>query len=59
MGLRKLWGLVGHGTIAEGSGPRALLAERGVRVVEEEVVSIDAAGRAAETTSGRLDGDHS
>lgn len=58
MGLRKLWGLVGHGTIAEGSRARALLGERGLRVVEEEVVSIDAAARSAETTSGRLDGDH-
>ena len=58
MGLRKLWGLVGHGTIAEGSRPRALLAERGVRVVEEEILSIDPAARAAETSGGRLDGDH-
>ena len=58
MGLRKLWGLVGHGTIAEGSRARALLGERGVRVVEEEVVAIDPAARAAEMTSGRLDADH-
>ena len=58
MGLRKLWALVGHGTIAEGSRARALLEERGVRVVEEEILAIDPAARAAELTSGRLDGDH-
>jgi sulfide:quinone oxidoreductase len=58
MGLRKLWGLVGHGTIAEGSRPRALLSAHGVSVVEEDVLSIDPAARAAETGSGRLEGDH-
>src|SRR4029078_8371406 len=58
MALRKLWGLVGQGTIAEGSRPRALLGERGGRVVQEEVVAIDAAAPADETTRGRLNGDH-
>ncbi len=58
MGLRKLWELVGHGTIAEGSRSRALLDRHGIRVVAEEILSIDAAARAAETTGGRLDGDH-
>ena len=58
MGLRKLWELVGHGTIAEGSRPRALLGRHGIRVVEEEILSIDPVARAAETTGGRLDGDH-
>lgn len=58
MGLRKLWGLVGHGTTAEGSRPRGLLVAHGVSVVEEDVLAIDPAARAAETSSGRLDGDH-
>ena len=58
MGLRKLWALVGHSSIAEGSRSRALLTERGVRVVEEEVLAIEPAARAAETTSGRLDADY-
>jgi len=58
MGLRKLWELVGHGTIAEGSRPRALLAAHGIRVVAEEILSIDPASRSAETTGGLLDGDH-
>jgi sulfide:quinone oxidoreductase len=58
MGLRKLWGLVGHGTIAEGSRARTLLARHGISVVEEEILAIDPAARAAETTAGRLNGDH-
>lgn len=58
MGLRKLWELVGHRTIAEGSRSRALLAQHGVTVVSGEILSIDPAARAAETTEGRLDGDH-
>ena len=57
MGLRKLWELVGIGSIAEGSRERALLERHGVRFVQEEILSIDPAGRAAETTGGRLDGD--
>ena len=57
MGLRKLWELVGHGTIAEGSRNRSLLERHGVRVVQEEIHSIDPAARAAETSGGRFDGD--
>ena len=50
MGLRKLWELVGIGTIAEGS--RSVVARRARdRVVEEEILSIDPAARAAETTA--------
>lgn len=58
MGLRKLWELVGHGTIAEGSRNRSLLDRHGVIVRQEQILSIDPAARAAETTGGRLDGDH-
>jgi sulfide:quinone oxidoreductase len=58
MGLRKLWELVGIGTIADGSRPRSLLARHGIRVVEEEILSIDPAARAAETSGARLAGDH-
>jgi len=57
MGLRKLWELVGHGTIAEGSRARSLLDRHGIRVVAEEILSIDPAARAVETTGGRFDGD--
>ena len=58
MGLRKLWGLVGDGSVAEGSRRRSLLASRGIEVVEAGVIAIDASARTAETTTGRLDGDH-
>jgi sulfide:quinone oxidoreductase len=57
MGLRKLWELVGHGTIAEGSRSRALLERHGVEFVETEIRAIDPAGRSAETAAGRLEGD--
>jgi sulfide:quinone oxidoreductase len=58
MGLRKLWELVGHGTIAEGSRPRRLLERHGIEFVEAEITSIDAAGRSAETSAGSLSADH-
>ena len=57
MGLRKLWALVGIGTVEDGSRPRTRLAEHGVRVVEEEITGIDPVARAVETTAGPLDGD--
>ena len=37
MGLRKLWELVGHGTIADGSRSRALLARHGVEFLQTEI----------------------
>ncbi|HEU0303157.1 MAG TPA: FAD-dependent oxidoreductase, partial [Gaiellaceae bacterium] len=58
MGLRKLWQLVGHGMIDEGSRPRASLARHGVEFHEAAVEAIDAAARRAETSDGPLDGDH-
>lgn len=57
MGLRKLWELVGLGTIEEGSRPRATLAGDGIEVVLADVTEIDPAGKAAETSAGRLEGD--
>ena len=47
MGLRKLWELVGHATIAEGSRDRELLRGRGVDVRVAEVETIDPGARAA------------
>jgi sulfide:quinone oxidoreductase len=41
MGLRKLWELVGIGTIAEGSRSRRLLAGDGVEFVQASVEAID------------------
>lgn len=58
MGLRKLWELVGLGTIADGSRHRSLLARHGIEFVEAEITSIDASGRAAETSAGKLAADH-
>ena len=57
MGLRKLWQLVGHGTVADGSRPRSMLARRGIVVVQTEIRAIDASGRRAETSDGWLAGD--
>jgi sulfide:quinone oxidoreductase len=57
MGLRKLWELVGHGTIADGSRPRTLLERHGVEFVETDLTAIDAAARQVETSGGRLEGD--
>jgi sulfide:quinone oxidoreductase len=57
MGLRKLWELVGHGLVADGSRSRALLARHGVDFVQTEISAIDASERRAETADGPLDGD--
>ena len=57
MGLRKLWELVGLGTIEEGSRSRAELGGNGVDVIEAEITAIDVANHAADTSAGRLAGD--
>ena len=58
MGLRKLWDIVGIGTIAEGSRSRESLNERGIRFVQEEIVAIDPARRSAVIGGESMDGDH-
>lgn len=58
MGLRKLWELVGIGTIAEGSRPRRLLADRGVEVVRGTVEAIDPAARTVRCDGSVLVADH-
>jgi sulfide:quinone oxidoreductase len=58
MGLRKLWELVGHGTIADGARSRAALEGRGIEFRLTEIAVIDPAGRAADTSDGRLEADH-
>jgi sulfide:quinone oxidoreductase len=57
MGLRKLWELVGRGSIADGSRSRALLARHGVEFLQAEIEAIDPGARRAETSAGPLDGD--
>jgi sulfide:quinone oxidoreductase len=46
MGLRKLWELVGIGTIAQGSRSRRLLADRGIDFRQASVTAIEPAARA-------------
>jgi sulfide:quinone oxidoreductase len=46
MGLRKLWELVGIGTMAEGSRSRRLLAGHGIDFVQANVEEIDPVARA-------------
>jgi sulfide:quinone oxidoreductase len=58
MGLRKLWELVGHATIAEGSRSRDSLRERGIRVVRGEIEEIDPAARAATVDGETIEADH-
>ena len=57
MGLRKLWELVGKGSLEEGTRSRALLDRPGVSFLQREIVSIDPAARSVETDAGPLDGD--
>jgi len=58
MGLRKLWELVGHGTIAEGSRSRDALAAHGIRVVRDDVESIDVDARSAGVGGELLSADY-
>lgn len=52
MGLRKLWALVGLGSLEEGSRSRARLDQPGIRFVEQEILAIRPEDRAAQTSSG-------
>jgi sulfide:quinone oxidoreductase len=58
MGLRKLWALVGLGSLEEGSRSRGALNQEGLRFLEEEIRSIDPAGRAAQTDSEWIAADY-
>jgi sulfide:quinone oxidoreductase len=58
MGLRKLWELVGHATIADGSRSRDALTRHGIRVVRAGVESIDVDARAATVDGEVLRGDY-
>ena len=57
MGLRKLWELVGLGTIDEGSRPRSALVGGGIEVLEADVTAIDPVRRSVETSVGHLQGE--
>jgi sulfide:quinone oxidoreductase len=58
MGLRKLWELVGHGTIADGSRARDALASHGIRVVRKDVEAIDVDARSARVDGADVRGDY-
>jgi sulfide:quinone oxidoreductase len=58
MGLRKLWELVGHATIAEGSRSRALLEAHGIVVIQDTITSIDPVGRSTIVGGETLSADH-
>jgi sulfide:quinone oxidoreductase len=58
MGLRKLWAIVGVGSIEEGSRSRQLLADRDIDFVQTRITEIDPARRGIETDSGTMDGDY-
>lgn len=58
MGLRKLWELVGHATVAEGTRSRAVLAKRGIRVLREEILAIDPLAPAATLSGETLAADY-
>jgi len=45
MGLRKLWAIVGMGTMVEGRRPISALADRGIRVERARVTAIDPVAR--------------
>ena len=57
MGLRKLWELVGHATVADGSRSRDALRGRGVRVIRGEIQAIDPAARAARVDDETIEAD--
>jgi sulfide:quinone oxidoreductase len=52
MGLRKLWELVGIGTIAQGSRSRRLLAAQGIDFQQARVSAIEPAARAVRSDGG-------
>jgi sulfide:quinone oxidoreductase len=59
MGLRKLWALVGIGTLEDGQRSRTALDRPGLTFVQTEVEQIDPANRRVVTrTAGTLQGDH-
>jgi sulfide:quinone oxidoreductase len=57
MGLRKLWELVGIGTIADGSRSRRLLAGHGIDFVPASVEAIDPAARTLRCDGSSWDAD--
>jgi sulfide:quinone oxidoreductase len=57
MGLRKLWALVGSDSLEQGRRPLAELGRLGINVVQADVLTIDAAKRAVQTSRGFFQAD--
>jgi sulfide:quinone oxidoreductase len=57
MGLRKLWELVGIGTIEEGSRPRELLSAQGIEFVEASIDAIEPDARVVRSGARSWEGD--
>jgi sulfide:quinone oxidoreductase len=58
MGLRKLWALVGIGSLADGKRSRKKLSEHGIEFLQQEIRAIDPVERRVTTDDGTLDGDY-
>lgn len=58
VGLRKLWALVGLGTLEEGKRHRGVLTERGITFLNQDVSQIDPAQRRVVTNQATHDGDY-
>lgn len=58
MGLRKLWELVGHATISDGSRARETLNARGIRFLRRDIRAFDADARSATTDDETIDADY-
>lgn len=58
VGLRKLWALVGLGTLEEGQRHRGALTERGIAFLKQSVDQIDPARRRVVTDEATFDGDY-
>lgn len=57
-GLRKLWALVGLGTLEKGQRSRGALSTRGLTFLQHDVRQIDLANRRVVTDEGTYDGDY-
>jgi sulfide:quinone oxidoreductase len=58
MGLRKLWALVGIGTLGGGQRDRSALEAHGIRFLRREIRAIDPAARRVTTDDATLDADY-
>lgn len=58
VGLRKLWALVGLGTLEEGQRRRSALTERGITFLKQNVTQIDSATRRVVTDAATFECDY-